>query len=184
VTGPLDALRPYFPTPFVAIVALLLVLIVLTPNLLSSAAPSAGSLPTEAELVVDRVAGGNATHFYVRGIGNVRYSSIVVSLAANFSWSSPPSLANLSFRNAVNETDVLVTLVTTGANPVAVNVTAVYVDTAGTQVSFVGVFAFDVSAGVLYETQYVPAGFGGSSTPVTELPLSFLLETVPAGGSP
>jgi hypothetical protein len=184
VTGPLDALRPYFPTPFVAIVALLVVLIVLTPNLLSSAAPSAGSLATEAELVVDRVVGANATHFYVHGIADVRYSSIVVSLAANFSWSAPPSLPNLSFRTAVNETDVLVTLVTSSANPVAVNVTAVYVDAAGSMVSFVGVFAFDVAAGVLYETQYVPLGSGSSSTPVSDLPLSFLLETVPAGGSP
>ncbi|MCI4325752.1 MAG: hypothetical protein L3K00_07755 [Thermoplasmata archaeon] len=183
MTGLLDALRPYFPTPFVAIVALLVVLIVLTPNLLSSAAPSAGSLPTEAELEVDRVVGGNATHFYVRGLGDVRYTSIAVSLAANFSWPAPPSMGNLSFGRPVTETNVLVTLVTTGANPVAVNVTAVYVDAAGTQVSFVGVFAFDLAAGILYETPYIPAGSGSSATPVDDLPLSFLLETVPAGGS-
>lgn len=184
MTGRLDALRPYFPTPFVAIVALLLVLIFLTPNLLSSAAPSAGSLPTEAELVVDRVVGGNATHFYVRGLGEVRYDSIVVSLSTNLSWPAPGAVRNVSFGAPATTTNVLVALVSSSANPVAVNVTATYVDSAGAKVEFVGVYAFDVAGGVLYETPYFPAGATGSSTPVDDLPISFLLETVPAGGSP
>jgi hypothetical protein len=184
VSGPLDVLRPYFPTPFVAIVALLIVLIVLTPNLLSTAAPSAGTLPTEAELIVDRVPSENATHFYVRGLGEVRYDSIVVSLSKNLPWPAPASVANVSFGVPATTDNVLIALVSTMANPVAVNVTATYVDSAGTMVTFVGVFAFDVSGGVLYETPYFPAGTAGSSTPLDDLPLSFLLETVPAGGSP
>lgn len=184
MTGLLDSLRPYFPTPFVAIVALLLVLIVLTPNLLSTAAPSAGSLVTEAELVVDRVVGGNTTHFYVRGLGEVRYASIVVSLSRNLAWPAPGSVANVSFGATTTTDNVLLALVSTMANPVAVNVTATYIDSGGAKVAFVGVFAFDVAAGVLYETAYFPAGTSGTSTPLDDLPLSFLLETVPAGGSP
>jgi hypothetical protein len=182
--GALDSVRQYFPTPFVAIVALLVVLIVLTPNLLSTAAPSAGSLPTEAELIVDRVADANTTHFYVRGLGEVRYDTILVALATNLAWPAPPSVSDLAFASPVNTSNVLVSIVSSDANPVAVNVTATYVDAAGTKVAFVGVFAFDVAGGVLYETTYIPSGSGGTSTSLDDLPLSFLLETVPAGGSP
>jgi hypothetical protein len=184
VTGRFDALRGFFPTPFVAIVALLLVLIVLTPNLLSTATPSAGSLPTEAELVVDRVASDNVTHFYVRGLGGLRYDSIVVSLATNVSWPPKNPLANVTFGAPAVWKDVLDSIVTTAANPVVVKVTATYVDTSGARVAFVGVFAFDVSGGTLYEFDYVPAGSAITSTPLSTLPLTLLLETVPPGGTP
>jgi hypothetical protein len=184
VTGRLDGLRQFFPTPFVAIVALLLVLIVLTPNLLSTATPAAGSLPTEAELVVDRIATDNVTHFYVRGIGGLRYASIAVSLATNVSWPPKAALANVTFGAPAVWKDVLDSIVTTPANPVVVNVTATYVDAAGTRVDFVGVFAFDLSGGVLYESDYIPSGTTITSTPIDALPLTLLLETVGPGGTP
>jgi hypothetical protein len=179
-----DGLRGFFPTPFVAIVALLLVLILLTPNLISTSTPSAGSLPTEAELVVDRVASDNVTHFYVRGLGGLRYDSIAVSLATNVSWPPHQTLGNLTFGPRALWKDVLVTIVTTAANPVIVNVTATYVDAAGARVEFVGVFGFNVLAGSLYQVDYVPAAAGITSTPLDDLPLALLLETVPPGGTP
>jgi hypothetical protein len=184
VTGRWDAVRGFFPTPFVAIVALLLVLILLTPNLLSTATPSAGSLPTEAELVVDRVASENVTHFYVRGLGGVRYDTISVSLAAPVAWPPHQTLRNLTFGTPQVWKDVLVSIVATSANPVVVNVTATFVDSAGAQVSFVGVFAFHLAGGVLAQIDYLPQGSGIISTPLHDLPLSLLLETVPPGGSP
>jgi hypothetical protein len=184
VTGRFEAIRGFFPTPFVAIVALLLVLIVLTPNLLSTTTPSAGSLPTEAELIVDRVASENVTHFYVRGLGGLRYDSIVVSLATNVLWPPKSPLSNVTFGAPAVWRDVLDSIVTTPANPVVVNVTATYVDAAGARVAFVGVFAFDVSGGMLYESDYIPAGSTITSTPVSALPLTLLLETVGPGGTP
>jgi hypothetical protein len=173
-----ERLRAWFPVPFVAIVVLLLALIGLTPNLLSSGAPSAGSLPTEAELIVDHVVGDNVTHLYVRGLGLVRYTSIELAIASNFSWANPPVLANLSFPAPSYWNDSLSSSVTTSADPFAVNVTAVYVDAAGARVDFVGAFGFDVANGVLSEIVYLPASGGVTTTPVSQLPLPILLTTV------
>jgi hypothetical protein len=184
MTARADALRSFFPTPFVAIAVLLVVLILLTPNLLSTTTPSAGSLPTEAELVVDRAAGDNVTHFYVRGIGGLRYDSISVSLATNVSWPPHQVLGNMTFQAPSVWKNVLDSIVTTSTNPVVVNVTATYVDAAGTGVEFVGVFAFNLSGGVLSQISYVPASSGITTTPLDDLPLVLLLETVPPGGSP
>jgi len=105
-------------------------------------------------------------------------------MSTHLAWPAPTAVANVSFGAPTTTHNVLVVLVSTMANPVAVNVTATYVDSAGAQVTFVGVFAFDVAGGVLYETPYFPSGTASTSTPLDDLPLSFLLETVPAGGSP
>jgi hypothetical protein len=178
-----ETLRRWFPTPFVAIVVLLIVLIVLTPNLVSTGAPSAGSLPTEAELIVDRASTDTVTHLYVRGIGLVRYTSIEMAIAGNFSWSAPPALANLSFGRTMTWNQTLVSSTTTPDDPFAVNVTAVYIDTSGVQADFIGTFAFEIAGGVVSEIVYVPASGGVTTTPVSALPLGILLETV-SGGSP
>ena len=179
-----DALREWLPVPFVAIVVLLLVLIVLTPNLLSSKAPSAGSLPTEAELIVDRAPSDNLTHLYVHGIGGVRYASISVALDRNLTWPPGSSLRSLRFPPATTWNNTLDASLSTGAVPFAVNVTAVFIDAAGTQVNFVGVYAFDVASGTVSQIGFVPASNGVTTTPVDQLPLSILLETVPPGGTP
>lgn len=181
MNGRTSLLRELFPLPFVGVVVLLLVLIVLTPNLLSAGAPSAGSLPTEAELIVDRSAGDNVTHFYVKAIGTVRYSLISLEFAPVGPWPPPPSLANASWGNATHETDSLILTATSPLDPVAVNVSASYVDPQGAVVVYVGLFAFDVAGATLYTASYVPAGGAVSSTPVTSLPLTLLLETVPGG---
>ena len=176
-----EALRRWFPLPFVAIVVLLLVLIFLTPNLLSTGAPSAGSLPTEAELVVDRAVPDNLTHLYVHGIGDVRYASISVAVGNLSTWPPPAAVTNLTFGPSLTWRNSLVATTVTASMLFDVNVTAVYVDTAGASVAFVGEFAFGVSGGIVHEYDYVPASSGTSSTPVTELPLTILLETAPAG---
>ena len=179
-----ETLRRWFPVPFVAIVVLLLVLIVLTPNLLSTGAPSAGSLPTEAELVVDRAVPDNLTHLYVHGIGDVRYASISVAVGTLASWPPPASVTNLTFGPASTWRNSLVATTVTPSMLFDVNVTAVYIDSAGATADFVGVFAFGVSGGMVHEYDYVPASSGITNTPVTELPLTILLETAPAGGAP
>jgi hypothetical protein len=178
-----DALREWFPTPFVAIVVLLLVLIFLTPNLISSASPSAGSLPTEAELVIDRASSDNVTHLYVHGLGEVRYDSIALSVDPTVLWPPPAAPSNLSFGPMTVWRNTLVATVDVAADPFAVNVSAVYVDASGATVDFVGTFAFEVSGGSLLEVAYVPAIGGVTTTPVSGLPLSVLLQTVTGGGS-
>jgi len=179
-----EALRAWFPVPYVAIVVLLLVLIVLTPNLLSTAAPSAGSLPTEAELIIDRAPSDNATHLYVHGIGEVRYTSISMSVATGLTWPPPTSARNLSFGLPSVWRNALESSLATGSDPFAVNITAVYVDTAGTTVDFVGIYAFDVARETVSEVGYLPPAPGVTTTPVDQLPFSILLETVAPGASP
>ena len=179
-----ESFRRWFPVPFVAIVVLLLVLIVLTPNLLSTAKPSAGSLTTEAELVVDRAPSDNVTHLYVHGIGEVRYTSISMALDTTLTWPPGASPSNLTFETPATWHNALVSSLSTARLAFALNVTALYVDAAGRSVEFVGVFAFEVSAGAISQVDYVPASAGVATTPVDQLPLSILLETVPAGGTP
>jgi hypothetical protein len=170
--------------PFVAIVVLLLVLIGLTPNLLSTGAPSAGSLPTEAELVIDRAPSDNFTHLYVHGIGEVRYTSIAISLDTDLTWPPTGPMSNLSFAAPTTWKNSLVATLSTAHDPFAVNITAVFVDSAGTTVDFVGVIAFDVSSGTVSQISYVPSSNSITTTPVDQLPLSILLETVAPGSTP
>lgn len=179
-----DLLREWFPTPFVAIVVLLLVLIFLTPNLLSTSSPSAGSLTTEAELIVDRAPSDNVTHLYVHGLGEVRYATISLAIDGAVAWPPPASGSSLSFAPATTWRNTLVATLDVGPDPFAVNVTAVYVDATGVSVDFVGTFAFQVSTGSLYEVAYVPAIAGMTTTPVSGLPLSILLQTGAVGGAP
>jgi hypothetical protein len=170
--------------PFVAIVVLLLVLIGLTPNLLSTGAPSAGSLPTEAELIIDRAPSDNLTHLYVHGIGEVRYTSIAIALDTVLSWPPSGPMSNLSFGTATTWKNSLAATLSTANDPFAVNITAVFVDSAGTTVDFVGVIAFDVASGTVSQISYVPSSNSITTTPVDQLPLSILLETVAPGSTP
>ncbi len=176
-----------FPLPLVAIVALLVVLILLTPNLLPTSTPSAGSLATQAELIVDRVSTSNITHFYVQGIGDVRYQMITAQLATNVSWPPPASYGNLTWGNVSNWTGVLEASFASTADPVAVNVTATYVDPTGASVEYYGLFAFQVTGGYLSLVPIGP-GLGGYSniapTPIASLPIDLLLTATSAGSAP
>ena len=82
-----ERVAAWFPPPLVGVSLLLVVLIVLTPNLLSTGAPAAGTYPTQAELVVDRgPTEPNVTHLYVKSVGNVRYVNLTMALATNLTW--------------------------------------------------------------------------------------------------
>jgi len=181
----------YAPMPFVGAAVLLLVLIVLTPALISIGSPGPGVL-TQAELIVDRVAGVNATHFYVRGYGStVRYAGIWIGVATGFNWSgsgSPP-WANLTWKTWWNDTDVLSLGFVSLANPVAVNITAYYTSSGGAA-TYIGILAFAVGLGSAGPTLYAASSTPGvtvpSSTTVdnSSLPLPILLVQGSSGSLP
>ena len=177
-----DRWRRWFPLPYVAIVVLLIVLIFVTPNLVSS---QAGGLCSEAQLLVDwsSAAPTNLTHFYVRGICTVRYSSIMLGLATNVSpagsFSPPPSPGSLNFSNISWSNGSIVATATTSDNPVALNISATYIDPNQNTVRFVGTYAFDVAGGRLYYATFPPPSGGIPSVPVSSLPLTFTLTEAP-----
>jgi hypothetical protein len=171
----------------VAIVALLLLLIFLTPNLLPTSSPSAGSLATQAELIVDHAPTSNLTHFYVEGLGEVRYTMITAQLCENLSWPAPPSYTNLTWENLTVWSGVLEASFVSPADPVAVNVTATYVDSSGASVEYYGLFAFEVANGDLSMVP-IATGLSGYSNiapiPLSSLPFSILLSATGSGGAP
>ncbi|HUI38622.1 MAG TPA: hypothetical protein VLY85_03220, partial [Thermoplasmata archaeon] len=155
--------------------------IIITPNLVSIGRPAAGSLETEAELLVDRATNQNVTHIYVKGVDDVRYTSIVISLNGSVPW--PPSgTAPSGFPNVSNWTDVIVAALVTPLNPVAVNVTAVYVDANNVTARYTGLYEFNVSSGMLYSEALAPAAGSIASTPLNDLPITFFLEIASVGG--
>lgn len=165
------------------VVVLLVILIFLTPNLLSNGAPTAGSLPTEAQLVVDRATGSNVTHLYVESLGNVRYASISIQLGTNVTW--PIVLpASIRWANATVWSDALEAAVTTPTSPFAVNVSAVYVDAAGAAVDYVGAYAFNVSSTTLVGASLSPDLANLPPTPVPSLPVFLLLASHPLRTGP
>lgn len=176
-------LAELFPWPFVGVVVLLVILIFLTPNLVSSGAPAAGSLAAEAQLVVDRVAGSNVTHLYVKSIGNVRYASISLELGSNVSWPVLPT-ERIHWGIPTVWNDSLEAAVATTGAPLAVNVSVVYVDTSGTAVDYFGAYAFNVSADVLTGTSLTPGLGDVPPTPVASLPIFLLLASQPAQAVP
>ena len=176
-----QTLSAVVPIPFLAVVVLLIILIFLTPNLVSSGNPPAGSLATEAELVVDHVTDSNVTHLYVKSLGSVRFMSITLQLATNVTW--PVSLAHrVVFPNGTVWNDSLAAAIDTRADPFAVNVTAVYVDASGVGVAYVGAYAFNVSGQSLEGTSLTPSGVAIPPTPLDSLPIYILLTSQPGGG--
>ena len=112
-------LRAMFPTPLVGIAALLVALILLTPNLLTNGSPPAGSILAQAVLIVDRSPQENTLHFYVRGLSQVRYEAINVSLAENYNWSLNTPLPQLRWGNWTNDSYALELTSSTVANPLS-----------------------------------------------------------------
>jgi hypothetical protein len=176
VRRPRGRLAGAFPWPFVGTAVILSTLVVLTPALFDGAL-SAGSFLTGADLIVDRVADTGATNFYVRGVdSSVRYQSISVGIASGFSWNggTPPLPTAWSW---TNESEVLELGVNASANPVAINVTAVY-SGGGSMACYAGVLAFYVSGSGSGETLsiYVYSSTSGMYAPSTPLSLSQLPE--------
>lgn len=178
-------LSRFFPIPLVGAAVLLAVLILLTPNLISAGGgPAAGSLATQAELVVDHDPSGAVTQFYVHGLGDVRYARITVALDPNVSWPAPSSIPTNDWTNATTLNGTLALVVDTAANPVAVNVTAVYVDPTLATVWYLGTYVLDVSGGMLSIVPLLPGAASISPTPLDALPLELLLTASSTGVAP
>ncbi len=183
-------LGDYLPWPLVGVAILLVVLILLTPNLLTSGGPpAAGTVLTQAELIVDRVLADNVTHFYIRGLGStVRYDSIEVTWAAGFTWTGTgtPSWNSLNWSVALNETDVLAAILNSTRNPIALNITALYNENGVAY--YAGVFAFYVSnatqspADSLLGVSPTSGVTVPSSTALTSLPLPITLADLGSRG--
>ena len=174
-------LAELFPLPFVAVVVLLVVLIFLTPNLMFGGTPAAGSLATQAQLRIDLPPGSETLHCYIEGLSPVRYAVIAARVATNVSWQPPPVVANLTWTNASYETGVLAAAFTVAGFPVAVNVTATYVDSGGTTVTYWGLYEFDVQGISLLTVPLAPNLPSVGATPLTSLPVTLLLPTSPPG---
>jgi hypothetical protein len=181
----------YAPMPFVGATALLLVLLLLTPTLLSINSSGPGVL-TQAELIVDRIPGVNLTHFYVRGYGlSTRYVGIWASVASNFSWtgSGSPNWSNLTWASGWNVSDSLSLAFASSENPIALNITAYYQSTGGSA-TYVGILAFVVAPGPdgtdLYGASMTSGITVPGVTPVdnSSLPLPILLVQGSSGGPP
>ncbi|MCI4336782.1 MAG: hypothetical protein L3K17_06260 [Thermoplasmata archaeon] len=177
-----NRLGDLFPVPMAGVAVLLVVLIFLTPNLLSAAGgPAAGSLATQAELFIDRTTTGSTTDLYVHGFGDVRYASITLQIATNVTWPPPAHLPASSWNTTLTLNETLAAITSTSANPFAVNVTAVYIDSTMTTVWYLGTYVIDVSGGVLSIDALLPGAGSISPTPIDDLPLALLLSGYGSG---
>jgi len=134
-----------FPWPFVGTAVILSTLVVLTPVLFTNGG-LAGSFLTAADLIVDRVAGNNSTHFYVRGVDStVRYKEIEVGIATGFNWSDlTPTSGWPTNWTWTDLSDVLEVALNSTADTIAINVTVLF-SNGGTIVNYAGIVAIDVS---------------------------------------
>jgi hypothetical protein len=179
----------WFPWPLVSIALLLGLLIVVTPVLSSSSQPAAGTIFSQAELVVDGLPSNATTHFYVHGLGTTaRYEVIQLSFAFGFNWTGRFPSAPLDWSVWQNGSNVLSVSSEVDSMPVAVNVSAIYVAN-GASASYAGTLAFDVvasgpSATPTLEVVSGTSGLSGFSSPVAGLPVTIVLPEVASGGSP
>lgn len=170
------------PWLLIGLAAILIVLILATPGLLSLNNPTAGSPATEAVLVLDRPPVGNTTHLYVEGVSDVRYASISLGLATNLSWPAPSQGAGLRWVRWANASETLEDSLVCASNPIAVNVTAYYVDSSGGEVEYVGLYAFNTTGSTMVIEPLLPGLSSGASTlPLAALPQSMPLLLVPVG---
>jgi hypothetical protein len=183
-----EGVARFVPGPLAVLALLLAVLIILTPVLLSNGQPVAGSILTQADLIVDRTSGINVTNFYVRGVGiTTRYSAMSIEVATGFNWTGSFPSESLHWVNATSGVEVLTLVMNSSANPIAVSVSALYQQGGGSAL-YVGVFAFDLvaspssSSPILYAVTTTSGVTVGYSTPVSNLPLIIPLANV--GGGP
>ena len=125
------------------------------------------------------------THFYVEGIQILRYTSVSIGFAHNFSWPPPGPVRAMSFGGWINVTDAVTVSASDAVLPDAVNVTVVYVDSAGVSVTYAGVYAFGMSGSSLAILALTPQ-LGGEAPPLLAPgsgPQQLPLYLVPPGGS-
>jgi hypothetical protein len=169
-------------------------LIVLTPVLVSNSHQPGPGLLTQAELVVDKVPSNATLHFYTWALGEtIRYDEIRVGVATSFNWTgtSPMPWATLNWTRWYNGSEVLSVIVSSAANPVALNISAYYVSPSGST-WYVGLLSFYVlqapSSGS--ESLYSATATSGVvvASPIavsnSTLPVPILLADVGPGGVP
>ena len=174
------------PAPLAGVALLLVALILLTPVLLSSGQPAAGSLLTEADLILDRTPGSNVTHIYVRGVGETtRYSAMEVEIAGNFSWTGGFPSGPLNWTVAENASGVLLVSLASSLDPLALNVSVLY-EAGGGSALYLGEIALEVGPGAGGPTVFLASATPGlsvaASVPVSTLPL--IVPLVATGVSP
>lgn len=168
--------RRFFPIPLVGAAAILVVLIVLTPILIGSGVPAAGTIFTQAEVIVD-YPGTNATsYYYLHAIGNVRYTMLSIGIAENYVWDHPPPIPSLIWGNWTNGTDLVAIGAMSSGNPVALNVSAYYSTAKEGSAWYVAIIAFEVVGNTLFFRSYtsgvdVPrsVALSGSQQPIAIL---------------
>jgi hypothetical protein len=185
-----EAFQRYLPGPLVATALLLVLLILLTPVLVPSGPPPAGSIETQAVLIVDRPS-SNLTNFYLHALGTtVRFAEIQVRVATGFRWSDGFPSAPLNWTNVSGGANLVAFQFNSSVNPMAVNVTLLY-STAGSLAYYVGMFAFDIGVPVggsspalltVTTTSGTSLAGGVNAEPLSSLPFAILLAD--AGGQP
>jgi hypothetical protein len=161
---------------------LLAILIVLTPNLLTTGSPGVGNLATQAELLIDRAPSNTSmTHLYLHALGLVRYYSLTLSWAPLPGPDPPASLAGLNWTDRATGDGLLELEGSTAALLFAVNATAVYIDSSGAGATYAGDFAFQWVGSSLIITPYGDT-VGAGPTDQSQLPLALFLTQGPYGG--
>ena len=168
------AWRRFFPMPWVGFAVLLLALIILTPVLYSTGPPAAGTIFTQAELVVD--SNGTATHLYLWGVSDVRYQSLSLGILTGFVWGHRPDRSPATWTNA---TDSLAVVGATDRTLFAVNVSALYVSQGSA--CYGGLVAFNLTSTALAAQSFTPGLSIPSTVGLSSLPLSIALVNLGAG---
>jgi hypothetical protein len=168
-------------------------LIVFTPILVSATRHQPGpGILTQAELVVDKIAGNSTLHFYVWALGEeIRYHVMHIGVAGAFNWTgtSMVNWSGLNWTDWYNGTDVLSQIISSTANPVALNISAYYLSPSGSA-WYVAVVAFYVTAATPTSGESLYSATETSGVAVTS-PLAVSNDTLPvaillhnAGGGP
>ena len=156
----------YAPWPFVGSAVLLVILILLTPILISTGGHPAPGVLTEAILVVDRVPGVNVTNFYVVAYGEaIRYAEIQVGVSGIFPWDKGSvNWTAIHWTTFHNASDAVTLGFNCSTNPVAVNVSAYYTSSGGNAL-YGGELAFYVGPSSSGNAVYSVSGTSGVYAP-------------------
>jgi hypothetical protein len=162
--------------PLAGVSALLVLLIVLTPDLVAPNTPAAGCFGSAPKLDVDQPPTTSALKLYVEGIETIRFQNLSIALA-NSTWPPPPTGAGLNWTRWGNTTESLFDSLSTNLDTVVVNVTATYVDPQGGHAIYGGEYAFNVSGPDLLVATLTPAlaGTAPSSVLLNSLPVELPL---------
>lgn len=172
--------RTRFPIPLVGTATILAVLVLLTPVLVDTGGPAAGSVFTQAELVVDPGSGAGPLHLYLHGIGNVRYAELSLALADNYSWGQGvPS----GWGAATNGSGLVELSAESALGTVAVNATAHYVDSSGGSTWYFALLGLSETGSTMRFVSFTSGVVVPSSIPLasSDFPYAILLANVGPG---